>query len=605
MNISIFSREINSTFWDMSDFKKFLESISEILSNIWEKDNKLNLKISDFLLKLSEIKEKYKKSDLDELSKRYSNSIFSCEEIDQIKEILLKYKEINKKDFEESEEFLEIINSELLLLRNLIKNNIKEADLSEKDKATLEKFKKLNTKEKSEKLTKLKNEEDLYKDLTENFKKIDSVLEKIDSFRNKFNEIQKNKTEEIVEETSNQVIEIVEEKLEETIEKYEEITTIETSSENNQEKLKEIIEIKEDINEKIPEIVMEEKEIILSEEEKIINQINYLYTQKNNDEIINKVLKLCELEFDKEKLKEIFATKIYLNSLKKEQNEKIIRIQEYIYWKKTETKKENNWSKAPVKKRAYSISVANKLKNIDWRKKYLEDLKETENFDEIYEYLEELRKYQLFPLLSLEIIELLVNNEKEYDLNWFFNAIREKWLKNENPDFEKFKEKCAKLEEIFWNKILKIEKVWDKVEGIIKEEKISEIWAKIVDPKEDIKTQILTNKEITEVIKESLEELENDQKWVILDDKETEEFIDEWLKNIDIFINLKKFAKEKNISWVYSALLYAYNLWEEIDIKEIEKILKKLFEDTKDTENKKDLEYIKELKQLFGEIYLS
>ncbi|MDD4151870.1 MAG: hypothetical protein PHR68_04610 [Candidatus Gracilibacteria bacterium] len=605
MNISIFSREINSTFGDMSDFKKFLESISEILSNIGEKDNKLNLKISDFLLKLSEIKEKYKKSDLDELSKRYSNSIFSCEEIDQIKEILLKYKEINKKDFEESEEFLEIINSELLLLRNLIKNNIKEADLSEKDKATLEKFKKLNTKEKSEKLTKLKNEEDLYKDLTENFKKIDSVLEKIDSFRNKFNEIQKNKTEEIVEETSNQVIEIVEEKLEETIEKYEEITTIETSSENNQEKLKEIIEIKEDINEKIPEIVMEEKEIILSEEEKIINQINYLYTQKNNDEIINKVLKLCELEFDKEKLKEIFATKIYLNSLKKEQNEKIIRIQEYIYGKKTETKKENNGSKAPVKKRAYSISVANKLKNIDGRKKYLEDLKETENFDEIYEYLEELRKYQLFPLLSLEIIELLVNNEKEYDLNGFFNAIREKGLKNENPDFEKFKEKCAKLEEIFGNKILKIEKVGDKVEGIIKEEKISEIGAKIVDPKEDIKTQILTNKEITEVIKESLEELENDQKGVILDDKETEEFIDEGLKNIDIFINLKKFAKEKNISGVYSALLYAYNLGEEIDIKEIEKILKKLFEDTKDTENKKDLEYIKELKQLFGEIYLS
>lgn len=49
--------------------------------------------------------------------------------------------------------------------------------------------------------------------------------------------------------------------------------------------------------------------------------------------------------------------------------------------------------------------------------------------------------------------------------------------------------------------------------------------------------------------------------------------------------------------------MYAYNLWEEIDTKEIEKILSKLFEETKDTENKKDLEYINELKYLFGEIY--
>lgn len=126
--------------------------------------------------------------------------------------------------------------------------------------------------------------------------------------------------------------------------------------------------------------------------------------------------------------------------MKWEQNDKIIRIQEYIYWKKIETKKEINWIKNPIKKRDYSISVANKLKNIDGWKEYFENLKETKNFDEIYEYLKELRKYQLFPLLSLEIIETLIESKKEFDLLWIFNWIKEKWVKKENPDFNLFNE---------------------------------------------------------------------------------------------------------------------------------------------------------------------
>lgn len=586
MNISIFSREINSTFWNMKEFKDFLVSLNKIFIGIWKPDNILNLKIEKFIEDLSILKEKYKKNDLDELSEKHPNKIFSCEEIDQIIKLLSNYKEINQKKFEESEEFLEMISTDKLKLRT---SN-------------------LSTKEKAEKLTEFKNEEEKYKIIIENYKKVDSVLEKIESFRIKFNETQKNKTEEVVEETWTQVVEILEEKPEnEIVEPIVEEKSVEEIWSQVTETIEETTEINKPEELTIEKIEEEEKqEIILSEEEKIINEINSLNSKNNNDEIIDKVLKLCELEFDKEKLKEILATKIYLNSLKKEQNDKMIKIQEYIYWKKFEAKKEPHKIISTVKKRDYSVIVANKLKNIEWRKKYLEDLKETENFDEIYEYLKELRNYQLFPLLSLEIIELLVNNEKEYDLNSYFNAIRERWLKAENPDFIKFWEKCVQLEEIFWNKILNIKKVWFKVEEIIKEEKKSEIWEEIiVKSKEEVKTQILSDEERKELIDESLEELENEKKWVILSDEEIDEIIDESLKNIDIFINLKKFTEEKNISWVYSALLYAYNLWEKIDIKEIEKTLKKLFEDTKNTENKKDLEYINELKYLFGEIYFS
>lgn len=602
MNISIFSREINSTFWNMKEFKDFLVSLNKIFIGIWKPNNILNLKIEKFIEDLSILKEKYKKNDLDELNKKYDKSYFSCEEIEQIKVILEEYKENNIWNYNDNLEYFKIIEKDLLILRGLINGNIKE---NEVNKQTLETFKNLNTKEKADKLKELTKEEKEYNEIINNFKEIDSVLEKIESFRIKFNEAQKNKTEEVVEITWNQVVEIIEEKPEnEIVESIVEEKSVEEIWSQVTETIEETTEINKLEELTIEKTEEEKQEIILSEEEKIINEINSLNSKNNNDEIIDKVLELCELEFDKEKLKEILATKIYLNSLKKEQNEKIIRIQEYIYWKKIETKKEINWIKNPIKKIDYSISVANKLKNIEWRKKYLEDLKETENFDKIYEYLKELRNYQLFPLLSLEIIELLVNKEKEYELNSFFNAIREKWLKTENPDFTKFWEKCVQLEEIFWNKILNIKKVWAKVEEIIKEEKKSEIWEEIiVKSKEEVKTQILSEDERTEIIEESLEELENEKKWVILSDKEIDEIIDESLKNIDIFVNLKKFAEEKNISWVYSALFYAYNLWEKIDIKEIEKILKKLFEDTKNTENKKDLEYINELKYLFGEIY--
>jgi len=59
----------------------------------------------------------------------------------------------------------------------------------------------LSTKEKTDKLNELKNEENKYKIIIENFKKINSVLEKIESFRIKFNETRKNKAEEVVEKT--------------------------------------------------------------------------------------------------------------------------------------------------------------------------------------------------------------------------------------------------------------------------------------------------------------------------------------------------------------------------------------------------------------------
>jgi len=41
--------------------------------------------------------------------------------------------------------------------------------------------------------------------------------------------------------------------------------------------------------------IEEKQEIILSEEEEIIDEINSLNSKNNNDEIIDKVLKLCKL----------------------------------------------------------------------------------------------------------------------------------------------------------------------------------------------------------------------------------------------------------------------------------------------------------------------
>jgi len=58
MNISIFSREINSTFWDMKEFKYFLVSLNKIFIGIWKPDNILNLKIEKFIQDLSILKEK-------------------------------------------------------------------------------------------------------------------------------------------------------------------------------------------------------------------------------------------------------------------------------------------------------------------------------------------------------------------------------------------------------------------------------------------------------------------------------------------------------------------------------------------------------------------